>query len=332
MKVCMLGSGVWAFAQADVISANVDEVVMWSIEEDVVQSINATGEHPRFPGARVARNVRVVTSMAEAIEGADVIVECVTTRGLRSVMGQLKELGTCTCPIVVTSKGIEQDSMLLSSQIVTDVLGEEIKNQLVCLSGPSLATEVMAKQPSSVVVAGYNSEMLEPVMKAYSTSYFRVYTNDDVMGVSVGGAMKNVIAIAAGICKGIKLQMNSKTALITRGLHEIRKLGVAMGAKAETFNGLSGIGDLCVTCLSDDSRNCRYGQLLGAGLSGSEAQKQIGMVVEGVNTVISAMQLSRKYNIEMPITEMVNAIINEGLSAQEAIKMLINRATKNEMD
>ncbi len=211
-----------------------------------------------------------------------------------------------------------------------EVLGEEHRQQIGVLSGPSIAIEVLKGLPSSVVCSGFDPNVISLIHGTFSTPTFRVYPNADINGVELGGALKNIIAIACGVSDGLGFGDNTKAALMTRGLHEIRKLAITKGCKPETLSGLAGMGDLCVTCLSKFSRNYRFGRLIAEGMDPDEAKKEIGMVVEGTYTCLSAMQLAKKANIELPITESVYKIVFEHLKPHEAVKMLLQRATKEE--
>jgi glycerol-3-phosphate dehydrogenase (NAD(P)+) len=239
-------------------------------------------------------------------------------------------LGGFKGPIVITSKGIEQNSCLLLPEVVLDVLGEHARHQIGALSGPSHAEEVVQHLPSSVVAASYDPGIAYKICDLFNTPYFRVYPNKDLPGVAFGGAMKNIIAIACGISDGLGFGDNTKAALMTRGLHEIRKLSVTKGCQPETLNGLAGLGDLCVTCLSKLSRNYMFGRLIAEGLSAEEAREKIGMVVEGAYTTISALQLADKARIEVPITRAVYAVLYEGMNPRDTVKTLLQRAIKEE--
>jgi len=330
MKITYLGSGAWGFCLANLLSNNGHDVTLWGIETDVLESIKKEGQHPKFPGFKASDNLSISHDLSDAIKDADMIIESVTTKGIRPVLKQLLDLGGFKVPFVITSKGIEQDTGLLIPEIALEVLGDGYKNQIGALSGPSIALEVMQQMPTSVVAAAFNPEIIPKIIEAFTSPYFRVYPNADIIGVVFGGAMKNIIAIASGLCDGLEFGQNTKAAMITRGLHEMRKLAAVKGAKAETINGLSGLGDLCVTCLSDQSRNYKFGRMLSDGVDPKTAQENIGMVVEGANTCISALQLSKKVNIPLPISEAVYAVIYEGLSPKEAVKGLLARSIKEE--
>jgi glycerol-3-phosphate dehydrogenase (NAD(P)+) len=330
MKIAYLGSGAWGFALANLLAANGHEVTVWSIEADIVDALNKNREHPKFKGIHVEERLHFTTDLATACKGAEMIVESVTAKGLRPVLEQVKKLGISNIPFVMTSKGIEQGTGLLLPEVALEILGEKERKNIGCISGPSLALEVLHKVPTSVVSAAWDPELSLVISKAFNSSYFRVYPNRDLLGVAFGGAMKNIIAIAAGICDGLGFGQNSKAAMITRGLHEMRKLASFKGADPETLVGLSGLGDLCVTSLSDQSRNYRFGHLIASGLDVEKAKQKIGMVVEGSYTVVSAMELGKKSGVPLPITEVVYEIIMNQMDPTLAVKQLFSREIKEE--
>ncbi|MEX0961284.1 MAG: NAD(P)H-dependent glycerol-3-phosphate dehydrogenase [Simkaniaceae bacterium] len=330
MKIGYLGSGAWGFSLARILAENGHEVVIWTIEESVEKSYRETKRHPRFPDIEVKGNMRYTFDIEEAINGVDLVVESVTSKGLRQVLETIESKGGLEVPFVLTSKGIEQNTGLLLPEVAISVFGEGALNRVACLSGPTLAVEVLANLPASVVCSSRNKELMEIVAKAFTTPTFRVYPNDDIVGVGFGGAMKNIIAIASGISDGLGFGENTKAALMTRGLHEIRKLGKVKGALPETLNGLSGLGDLCATCISNKSRNYQFGYALAQGLTPDEAQKQIGMVVEGAYTCVSARQLGQKFGVALPITEGVYQVVYEGADPKQVVKSLLTRLIKEE--
>ena len=330
MKIAYLGAGAWGFCLANLLAEKGYDVVLSTKRAALVETLMKGDAHPKLPGHKPSKNLTVTTDLKKALEGADFMVESVTSKGLRPTLEKVKETGLDVPPLVLTSKGIEQDTCLLMSEVVTEIFGEGYRKKLGSLSGPSLASEVMRKLPTSVVASSYDPGLAMQIVDLFSTPCFRVYPNEDVAGVSFGGAMKNIIAIACAIADGLGFGENTRAALMTRGLHEIRKLSVAKGCRPESLNGLSGMGDLCATCLSTLSRNYIFGKLLAEGLSPDEAREKIGMVVEGAYTCVSALQLSRKANIPVPITEAVYSIIYEGLSPKEAVEALLTRAIKQE--
>lgn len=330
-KIAYLGMGAWGYCLASLLASNGPyEVYCWTTKPELAELLEKTREHPQFPGHRAPKNLIFTTDMALVLKNADMLVESVTSAGLRPVFERVKSLGLPLCPIVMTSKGIEQDTGKILPEVVVEILGEEFYPFLGCLSGPSFAQEVIKGLPTSVVGSGYTADVIQLICETFMAPHFRVYPNGDMLGVCFGGALKNPIAIACGISDGLSFGYSSKAALMTRGLHEIRKLAVARGCKPETINGLAGMGDLCVTCSSPISRNFRFGLLLAQGISAEEAQKKIGMVVEGAYTCVSALQLSHQCQVSMPIIETVYQIMQGQIKPVEAVKALMQRTVKEE--
>lgn len=330
MKIAYLGSGTWGFCLASLLAGKGHQVVSWTKKAELAKALNDGEEHPHLKGHRKLPNMHFTTNMAEACNGADVIVESVTSAGIRPVFTEAKPYIPKDALIVVTSKGIEQITGLILPEIVRQIMGDIASHRIGFLSGPGYAQEVIKGLPTSVVGTAYEYDAMMKVCDLFTTSTFRVYPNADIIGVAYGGALKNIIAIACGISEGLGLGNSSKAALMTRGLHEIRKLAVAAGSKAETLFGLSGMGDVCLTCSSLMSRNCNFGYLLAQGLNPREAEKKVDMVVEGAYTCISALELSEKYEVPMPITEMVYKIIYEGMQPMDAVRALMQRTIKEE--
>lgn len=330
MKIGYFGAGSWGFSLASLLASKGHTVILWGQNEAQIKEMKKTRVHPKLPGYPADPNLIFTTDFAEALTGAEVIIESVTTKGIRPVFQKIVDMGGTKSPIVITSKGIEQNTCLLLPEIVMDVMGIGVRSQVGALSGPSHAEEVVQKLPTSIVAASYDPAIMLKIHDLFSTPYFRVYPNSDINGVCFGGAMKNPIAIACGIADGLGFGDNTKAALMTRGLHEIRKLSVTKGAKSETLNGLSGLGDLCVTCLSKHSRNSKFGRFIGEGYSLEEAQKKVGMVVEGAYTCLSAMQLAEEAKIEIPITEAVYSILYNKMNPRDAVKQLLQRSIKEE--
>lgn len=329
-KIGYLGAGVWGYCLASLLASKGYSVISWSIEKETIRHLNETREHPKLKGFPAPKTLTFTTEIEEALKGMDMVVEGVTSAGIRQVFQTVKQVHIPECPIVLTSKGIEQNTGLLLTDVVNEVLGEEHKSKIGVLSGPSIAIEVLKGLPTSVVCSGFDSLVIAFIHEMFSTPTFRVYPNPDINGVELGGALKNIIAIACGISDGLGFGDNAKAALMTRGLHEIRKLAATKGCRPETLNGLAGMGDLCVTCLSKFSRNYQFGRLIAEGMSPEDAKKKIGMVVEGTYTCLSAIQLAKKATIELPITEAVYKIIFEKFNPKEACKTLMQRITKEE--
>ncbi len=330
MRIGYLGAGSWGFALASLLAAKGHEVTLWTANAEFAKLLEKKKEHPKLPHYKSVDSLRVTSNLQEALEGIDLLVESVTSMGIRPVFEQVLAEGGVSCPFVMTSKGIEQNSGLLLHEVVLEVFGEGVRDKVGYLSGPSHAEEVVQKLPTSIVSASYDFNLKNIIADVFCTPFFRVYPNADLNGVAFGGAMKNIIAIACGLSDGLGFGDNTKAALMTRGLHEIRKLAVVKGCMPETLTGLSGLGDLCVTCLSKFSRNYSFGHLIAEGLDAQSAKEKIGMFVEGAYTCVSALQLGRKAGIPVPITEAVYAILYEGLDPREAVKALLQRAIKEE--
>ncbi len=330
MKIGYLGTGSWGFCLASLLASKGYHVVSWTTNAELAKQLTKTKEHPLFPGHRSEGDMTFTTQLSDALDNVDFLVESVTSAGIRPVFEKIKQLKTPSCPIIITSKGIEQDTGLILSDVVTEILGENIRQHIGAISGPSYAQEVIHHLPTSVVGSAYNYDVMMSLCQLFTTQTFRVYPNQDFQGTAYGGALKNIIAIACGISEGLHLGYSSKAALMTRGLHEMRKLAVARGCRSDTLYGLSGMGDLCVTCSSTMSRNYRFGYLLAQGLSSEQAKDQIGMVVEGAYTCVSALQLSKQLNIPMPITEAVHQIVYQNMKPKDAVRALMQREIKEE--
>jgi glycerol-3-phosphate dehydrogenase (NAD(P)+) len=329
-KIGYLGAGTWGVSLAELLAKKGHQVIVWSRREELVHKLNETKEHPHLKNHHIQGNIRFTSSLKETVEGADFLVESVTSSGIRPVFTEVKKLTVPLCPMVLTSKGIEQGTGLLLTDVVVDILGEEYRQYLGYLSGPSHAEEVIREMPTSVVCSAFEPKTTQEIQKLFTTDKFRVYPNQDIKGVEFGGAMKNIIAIACGLSDGLGFGDNSKAALMTRGLHEIRKLAIAKGCRAETINGLAGMGDLCVTCISLFSRNYRFGNLIAKGRSVDEAKQEIGMVVEGTFACRSVLEISKEVHVPLPITEAIYQIVYENLPPKEAVKCLLDRVVKEE--
>ncbi|MBI5345727.1 MAG: NAD(P)-dependent glycerol-3-phosphate dehydrogenase [Chlamydiae bacterium] len=330
MKICYLGAGTWGTALAFLLSQNGHEVIVWDRNPDRIKILNEKRVHPKLENFLIPQNISYTANLKEALQDAEMIIESITSSGIRKMFEMIKAIKNVTCPIVITSKGIEQKTGLLLPEVIIEVLGEEHQNQIGCLSGPSHAEEVIRNIPTSVVCSAYDPEIMNLIGKIFNGPQFRVYPNSDIRGVTFGGAMKNIVAIACGISDGLGFGDNTKAALMTRGLHEMRKLCETKGASPETLIGLSGLGDLCVTCLSKYSRNYTFGRLIAEGYSVEKAKEKIGMAIEGIYTCVAALELARKYKIPVPITEGVYAIIYQNLSPRNVVNLLFQREIKNE--
>lgn len=329
-KIAYLGMGIWGFCLATLLAKKGFRVQGWSRNPQLITELQQKQRHPRAPEIPIPPNLTFSTDLAETLEGASMIIEGVSSAGIRPIAKQLKQISPLSVPFVITSKGIEQNTGLLLSEIMLEVFGNSAKQYLGYLSGPSIAKEVLKNCPCSVVISAYDPETLKHIHQAFATPTFRVYPNTDVKGVALGGALKNIIAIACGISEGFHFGNNAKAGLVTRGLHEMRKLASIMGCRPETLNGLAGLGDLCVTCFSEFSRNLQFGKLIAEGYTLEQAKEKIGMVVEGAYTALSAHQIAQHHHIEMPITTGIYRVLYENLDLQEGIAMLLQRSTKEE--
>ena len=328
-KIGVLGAGTWGMALARVLSLAGHDVTVWSALPQEIDEFSATRRHPNLPGMVIPQQIAFTKDIREAVQEQDLILFAVPSPFVRAT-------ARAACPylpegqiIVDVAKGIEADTMLTMTGIIESELPGK-KARLVALSGPTHAEEVARDLPTTIVSASSDPEAARFVQDVFLGTCMRVYTNDDVLGVELCGAMKNIIALASGISTGLGFGDNTKAALITRGMVEISRLGTAMGCRKETFNGLAGIGDLIVTATSMHSRNNRCGMLLGQGLSPEEAVRQVGMVVEGINALPAAMRLQERYGVEMPIVSAVNAIVTGKVSAAVAVDRLMAREQKCE--
>ncbi len=325
-KIVVLGAGGWGLALALTAFDAGQEVTVWSPFETEAENLIKTRENPKLlPGIKIPEAIKITTDLS-AVDGADITIIAVPSTAVRPTAAKLKGHN---CGIIVNvAKGIENGTNLRLSQVINEETGSE---KIVVLSGPSHAEEVSRKIPTTVVAASENPELSDAVQQAITTIYFRIYTNDDVAGVELGGALKNVIAVAAGIADGLHLGDNTKAALITRGLFEMSRLGVKMGAKENTFSGLSGLGDLVVTCTSEHSRNHRFGKMLGLGETPEKALSAVG-TVEGYYACKTVKQLSEIYGVEMPICSGCYDIIFCGKNADETLKKLMSRPNRDERE
>ena len=329
MKITILGAGSWGVALAKLLTCNRHEITMWSIDPEEVAMLTEFCEHKtKLPGVILPGTVHYTGDMATALDGAELVVMAVPSPFVRSTAKLAAPLVKDGTVIVSVSKGIEEETL----KRLSEVISEEIPGAKVAvLSGPSHAEEVGKCLGTTVVVGSDSEDTAHLIQDTFMTDFFRVYTSPDMVGIELGGALKNVIALAAGIADGLGCGDNTKAALITRGIVEITNLGTKMGGHIETFTGLSGIGDLIVTCASRHSRNRRAGFLIGQGMSYHEAMNEVKMVVEGVYSAKAALTLAKQYGVTMPIVETVNQILFEGLTAQEALTALMTRDKKAEV-
>lgn len=327
-KVTVLGGGGWAIALAKVLYENGNDVTIWSALPREVDALTTDRENKiSLPGIIIPEQINITNNLENAVKDAKIIVMAVASSFVRSTAKKLKGLIPEGQIIVDVAKGIEDETFYTMTEIIEDELP---KSEAVVLSGPSHAEEVGLRILTAVVVGAKRKETARTVQNIFANSYFRVYASPDMKSIELGGSLKNVIALAAGIIDGLGYGDNSEAALITRGIKEIAHLGVAMGGHSRTFHGLSGIGDLIVTCNSKHSRNRRAGVLIGQGYTLEEAIKEVNMVVEGAVSAKAALALSKKYNVDMPIVEKVNDILFNNVPAQEGVKDIMNRELTNE--
>ncbi len=327
-SIGVIGAGSWGTALALLLCHNGHAVTLWSIMEEEVALLRTERENPsKLPGVKLPESIAVTSDLQEAAAGKELLVLAVPSPYIRSTAHSMRELVKEGQKIVNVAKGIEERTLMTLSEIIE----EEIPGaDVAVMSGPSHAEEVGKGIPTTIVVGAGKRKTAEYVQSIFMNEVFRVYTSPDVLGIELGAALKNVVALAAGIADGLGYGDNTKAALITRGIAEIARLGTAMGGKMETFGGLSGIGDLIVTCASMHSRNRRAGILIGKGYSYEDAMKEVKMVVEGVYSAKAAMGLSEKYGVQLPIIEQVNEVLFHGKRADEAVKDLMLRDKKIE--
>lgn len=328
MKIGILGAGTWGTALARMLAIDGNDVVVWSAIEDEVKRLSEKRVHPNLLGMKIPEKIVITGDIKEALDGAEIAVFAVPSPFVRSVAKQVKPHISKDTVIVDVAKGIEFETLKTMTEIIEDELGEGFG--LVALSGPTHAEEVAKDMPTTIVSASKDEYASELVQKVFSNSVMRVYTNSDILGVEICGALKNIIALAAGISAGLGYGDNAKAAIITRGAAEMARLGAAMGCNASTFYGLAGVGDLIVTCTSIHSRNNHAGYLIGKGHSPERAIEEVGMVVEGMNALPAAIKLSEKYGVEMPIITAVNEIVNNNANPYELVNQLMTREFKNE--
>ena len=333
-KIGVLGAGTWGVALAHMLCGSGHEVMIWSALPSEIDQLSKTRKHPNLKGMMIQDEVAFTKDIAEVCKDKDVLLFAVPSVFVRSTAKAAKPYIPDGQIIVDVAKGIEADTLYTLTEVIRNELQSDggLQNiQLVALSGPTHAEEVALDMPTTIVSACENIETAEEVQKIFTSACMRVYTNTDVRGVELCGAIKNIIALTAGVSNGLGFGDNAKAALITRGLAEISRLGTAMGCLPQTFDGLAGIGDLVVTSMSVHSRNNRAGYLIGQGRSVEEATKEVGMVVEGINALPAAMKLMERYEVDMPIVAATNAVISGKISARDAVNALMKRELKTEL-
>ncbi len=332
MRAGVLGAGGWGTTLAIVLAENDREVVLWDRDPARAEATRRGRENATFlPGVELPERIDVTSRLGEAVAGMAMVVFVVPSHTMRSTAAAVRESGSPggRALIVSATKGLEEGTLCRMSEVLRDELRVDA-GRIVSLAGPSHAEEVSRRVPTSIVAAGVDEGVCREVQEAFVRPYLRVYTNDDIVGVELATGLKNSIAIAAGILDGLGCGDNTKAALVTRGLAEITRLGLALGARGETFSGLAGVGDLVVTCLSRHSRNRRVGEAIGRGQSLEEALSGMVMVAEGVRTTRAAVELGRRHGVELPIIEMVHRVLFEGHDPREAVQMLMTRPPRAE--
>jgi len=327
----VMGSGAWGTALAKLLADAGGEVALWARRSDVAEQINTTRRNPDYlPGVELPPAITATTDPDEALSGVTTVLLAVPAQTLRTNLQQWAGLLAPGATLVSAAKGIELGTLMRMSQVIVDVTSVD-PSQVAVISGPNLASEITAGQPAATVIACSDSGRAVALQRMLNAGYFRPYTNADVIGTEIGGACKNVIALACGMAAGVGLGENTAAAIITRGLAEIMRLGIAVGAKGATLAGLAGVGDLVATCTSPQSRNRSFGEDLGRGETMESALRaRGGHVVEGVTSCESVLALASSYDVEMPLTEAVHRVCHKGLSVYEAVALLLGRSTKPE--
>ena len=335
-RIAVIGAGAWGTAIAIVLGRGQrHEVKLWAYEKEVRDSIDSTHTNSLFlPGHHIPKTISSTADFGEALRAVEIVVSAMPSQHCRQLFERMMKHLPPDAMIVSATKGLEQTTLLRMSEVISQVAAEgQIRCRVGAMSGPTFAAEVARGDPTAITIASQDVELARTVQREFSDPAFRVYTNEDVVGVELGGSLKNIIAIAAGVCHGLNLGHNSIAALITRGLAEITRLAVACGGRAETLSGLAGLGDLVLTCTGALSRNRRVGVELGRGRKLPEIVGSMhGMVAEGIFTTNAAVQLAKARGVEMPITEQMHAVLNQGKSPRDAIQSLMTRTSKRETD
>jgi len=327
--ISVIGAGSWGTTIAALLAEKGYDVTLWAFEKEIVDSINTDFVNPVYlPDFKLSHNIRATSDPAEAVSEARYIINVVPTQHIRPIFSTLKQHIRDESVIISASKGIEIKTLLTPSMVLSEILDKPVS----VISGPSFAGEVMAKKPTAVTLGTMDKKIGLLLQEIFNTDYFRVYTHDDITGVEIGGALKNVIAIASGICDGLQLGYDARAALITRGLSETARLGISMNAREQTFAGLSGLGDLVLTCTGPLSRNYTVGVRLGQGMKLSDITAQTKSIAEGVTTTLSAHELAYRHGVEMPITEQVYLALYKDKSPAEAVRDLMTRSLKSEFN
>jgi glycerol-3-phosphate dehydrogenase (NAD(P)+) len=330
-NILVVGGGSCGTAFADYLARLGMHVKLWVLEKDVIHSIQTRRENTVFlPGIRLADNLQAVSDLEGEAAAADALIMAVPSKFLRSVMQRLEKVRPCAQPLLNLSKGFEADSLKTMSQVAAEIFGPDVASCWVTLSGPSFARELASQHPTAVVAAAANADLLKKIQNGFSSKVLRVYRTDDLQGIEVAGSVKNVMAIASGMINGLDLGFNTTAALVTRANMEISRLGISLGARAETFWGLAGIGDLMLTCFGSLSRNFQLGRKIAMGASLATAERSTPMVAEGVETTKAVHKMARKMSIDMPISQGVYQVLFEGRDARSILGDLMQRSLKNE--
>ncbi len=333
MRIGVVGGGSWGTALAHLLGGKGYHVDLWVFEHDICEEILTKRENSTFlPGVRLPDNIHPSNDIAEVVSDKEIVLIVVPSHVLRSVAETMAPHLRENAIVVVATKGIENETFKTMTDVLKDLLPPSCHDRLSVLSGPSFAREVVKNIPTAVTIASSNIETAQQVQKTFATDFFRAYTSNDVIGVELGGALKNVMAIAAGVSDGLELGHNTRAALITRGLTEIRRLGLRLGANPRTFSGLAGMGDLVLTCTGDLSRNRTVGIKLGRGMKLKDILADMQMVAEGIKTTKSVYNMSRKLGVEMPIVEQTYHMLYNDLDPKVALKTLMSRNLKDELD
>jgi len=333
IKIGVVGAGSWGTALANLLALKGFKIDLWVFEKEVKEQIESSRENKVFlPGVSLSRNIFPSNNLAGVVSGKDLVLVVVPSHIMRETGKKIQGDISPETIIVSASKGIENKTHLTMSGVLMEILHDTPEDSFAVLSGPSFAREVAGKIPTVVASASKDQNVAGFVQHVFATPYFRVYTNNDMVGVELAGAVKNVIAIASGVVEGLGLGLNARAALITRGLTEIRRLGLKFGANPRTFAGIAGVGDLVLTCTGDISRNYTVGKKMGEGMKLNEILSEMRMVAEGVKTAKSVYNLSRKLDVEMPICHEVYRILYDDFPPKEAVRRLMTRTLKHELD
>lgn len=331
-QLTILGAGSYGTALAMVLAPRYEGVVLWSFERELADQMERTRENPKYlEGSRLPPNVRVTSALESALGGADMVLGAVPSMHVRAVFTSALAFLPLGAPIVSATKGIERGTSMRMSEVIASVVSARFAPRLAVLSGPSFAKELARGEPTLVAASSVDLELAGRVQREFAGPTFRIYTNNDPIGTELGGALKNVIAIAAGVCSGLGLGSNAMAGLLTRGMAELTRLSVSMGAQASTLMGLAGLGDLILTCTGDLSRNRRVGLELAKGKTLLEIQEGMHMVAEGVENTYSAVELARRQRVSMPIAETMHSIFSLGKSPHDALRELMERELRDEL-